>query len=49
MIRVFDDIPNVAFRAIIQQYAVQVSQPVFTVREETAALVNYTFFAITRN
>jgi len=47
--RVFDEIPNMAFHRLVQQYGFAIGRPVFTWKQERAALINYTFFAITRN
>lgn len=49
MIRVYAAIPNIAFRRIVQQYAFEFGHAVFTVKEEQAALVNYTYYAVIRN
>jgi hypothetical protein len=49
MIRQYEDVPNVAFRRLVQQYAFEYKKPVFTMKEEQAALENYIHFAITRN
>lgn len=49
MIRLYVDIPNTAFHKIVRQYAFEFGRPVFTTKDQQAALLNYTFFAITRN
>lgn len=47
--RVFVDIPNVAFHRAVQQYGFAVGKPVFTWRQQRIALMNYTFFAMIHN
>lgn len=47
--RIFPDIQNVAFHKITRQYAFAIGRPTFTWKQQRAALINYTFFAINRN
>ncbi|HEY4287296.1 MAG TPA: hypothetical protein VGN00_09385 [Puia sp.] len=49
MIRLYTDIPNVAFHKIVRQYAFELGRPVFTMKEQQSALINYIFFAVGRN
>lgn len=49
MNRLYVDVPNAAFHKIVRQYAFELGRPVFTLKDQRAALLNYTFFAITRN
>jgi len=47
--RIYTSIPNAAFQKIIRQYAFGIGRPVFTMQQQQAMLINYTFFAITLN
>jgi hypothetical protein len=47
--RVFEQVPDIAFHKAIQQYGFSIGRPVFTWKQQRIALLNYTFFAITRN
>jgi hypothetical protein len=47
--RIFPDIQNVAFHKITRLYAGAIGRPSFTLKQQRAALINYTFFAINRN
>jgi hypothetical protein len=49
MTRLFINVPNAAFHKIVRQYARQMGRPIFTVKHQQSALLNYTFFAATRN
>lgn len=49
MNRIFVHVPNAAFHKIVRQYAFKIGRPIFTVKHQQSALVNYTFFAATRN
>jgi hypothetical protein len=49
MRRIFIHVPNAAFHKIVRQYAQKMGRPIFTVKHQQSALLNYTFFASTRN
>ena len=49
MTRQFEHVPNAAFHKIVRQYALEAGRPVFTVRDQQSALINYIFFAAERN
>jgi hypothetical protein len=39
--RIYPDVPNVAFRAVVVNYAFFAGRPVFTLNQQFAALINY--------
>jgi len=49
MRRLYADIPNSAFRKIVQLYAFDHGSPVLTIEDQYYALLYYNDFAITRN
>lgn len=45
----FNDIPDSAFWWILQSYAFAGEQPIFTLKERSITLYNYSRFAIDKN